>query len=445
MAEGLTDDEVLAYTAIQPATAPERDPQKLRAGAIQKDIYNRHDIPPGTSADDAAAMILAKAINAGQIDDNLQPASGWANPEERAAAREAYARKGKTPAEVKERWDKSVYLMDPATSDYYQNHQRDADFLTHVASVPKDAPFPYHYGMGASGPQTPPKLADALEYWDRSNMNPLWRDSWLQANYQNQSGAGNAALNAASNPDVPAGNYLNFSEVVPDFLRMQASGETDSAGQSWEAAAGKRTALNRYRPLSPSMILDLPGGASPSDVRQRVLALREELRQAELPNPDQRWKQWSKQNFGTEWAPPKWVSTGLDMVFSQADPSALIPGIGPAWKAAGAGASATKAAMTGAKIAGKGWVAPVVKNAVVPVAKDAAWDQGVEQVVGQTLVHTAGGPQDGEAKSPDAIAAANRARSAVYDRTVNDGAIKSADDAAFLRLQKDGLVSGFVR
>jgi hypothetical protein len=435
MAEGLTDDEVLAYRAILPSPAPERDPQKLRAGAIQKDIYGRHDIPPGTPADDAAAMILAKAINAGRIDDNLQSASGWANPEDRSAAREAYARKGKTPAEVKDRWDKSVYLMDPATSDYYQNHQRDADFLSHVASVPKDAPLPYHYGTGASGPQTAPKLGDALEYWDRSNGNPLWRDSWLQANYQNQSGAGNAALNAASNPDVPAGNYLNFSEVVPDFLRMQASGETGSAGESLKAAAGKRTALNRYRPLSPSMILDLPGGASPGDVRQRVLALRDELRQAELPNPDQRWKQWTKQNFGTEWAPPKVVSTGLDMIFSQADPTGLFP----AAKALGAGAGAARAVAKGAK------VASAVKNAAGPVAKEFVKDQAGEQVVGQTLVHMVGGPQDGKAKSPEEIAAANRARSAIHDRTVNDGAIKSADDAAFLRLQKDGLVSGFVR
>jgi hypothetical protein len=426
MAGSLTDDELKSLTAYpEPALEPapaKRDPQQLRAEAIVKDIYARHGIKPDVPLDKAMTYISANAQVAGLMSESGQSTSMWANPEGRAAAREAYARKGKSPEEVKERWDKSVYLMDPQTARLHQGFVRDADFLEHLSAVPAEQPFEYHYGPNASGPQVAPKLGDALDYWDRSNMTPLWRDSAMSGNYQSTGGTANLVGNAVSNPDVPLGNYANFSEVFPDYMRMQGSGETATGSESWEAAAGKRLALNRYRPLAPSMIGDLPPGATQADVGRRVAELREELRQAELPNPDQRWRQWSKKNFGFEFAPPKVVSTTLDSLFSSADPSALIPaaaGVRTIARAGGAGAKA--------------------------VAADFAKDQAVEQGINHAIVQATGGAADGKARTDSEIDAARKARKAIHDRLANDGAIKSADDAAWSRLQKDGLVSPWVR
>ena len=448
MAGSLTDDELKSLTAYpEPALEPapaKRDPQQLRAEAIVKDIYARHGIKPDVPLDKAMAYISANAQVAGLMSESGQSTSMWANPEGRAAAREAYARKGKSPEEVKERWDKSVYLMDPQTARLHQGFVRDADFLE--GKLASDAaPTRGQLGWRAEGDRAV-KLGEALGYWDSSNMTPLWRESATSGNFQSTGGAGNLVGNAVSNPDVPLGNYANFSEVLPDYMRMQGSGETATGSESWEAAAGKRLALNRYRPLAPSMIGDLPPGATQADVGRRVAELREELRQAELPNPDQRWRQWSKKNFGFEFAPPKVVSTTLDALFSSADPSVLMPFVGLADDAVRAGLAgaqtAAKTAAASGRVATRGAVAAGAgRGAAGAVGRD----QAVEQGINQAVVQATGGAADGKARTDSEIDAARKARKAIHDRLANDGAIKSADDAAWSRLQKDGLVSPWVR
>lgn len=416
----------------------ERDPNRIRARAIARDIYARHGIPEGTPADQASLMVLMKAQEAGLADDQLRSTSAWRNPDERAAAREEYARRGKTPQEVKERWEKSIYLMDPQTSGFYQNYMRDADFLEMAARErelggsmpPQSQAAADPTGMGdwrdiAKGMQAgraKAALDDALYFWDQSNGTPLYRDSLVRGNFASASGLGGGVVNATSNPDVWFGNYSNFSEVIPDALRMQGSGESSNFDESMQAAQGRRLALNRYRPTSPSMIADVPSGATQDDLGRRVAALRQELQAAELPTPDVRWKQWTKENFGKEWAPHPAVSSGLDFAFSQADPTVFLPLAAGAKSLASHGIRGLRA-----------------------LAADMGKDQAIEQAIGHAALQSVGGAQPGEAKSPSEIAAAKSARKAIYDRTANDGAIKSADDAAWLRLQKDGLVSPWVR
>lgn len=423
MADGLTDDEILAMTTVPepvPQAPVERDPQRVRANAIVKDIYARHGIKPDVPLAKAMEYVAANAQIHGMADDSLQSTSGWRNPEERAAAREAYARQGKTPQEVKERWDKSAYLMDPQTAHFYQNFMRDSDFLADYAAADA-APSRGELGWRAENDEAT-KLAGALDFWDRSNNARTYRDGVTSANYSAVGGLGGAVANATSNPDVTFGDYSNFSEVVPDYLRMRGSGEVKDDAEAWRAAAGRRLALNRYRPNSPAMILDLPSEAPQQDVGRRVASLRDELSRAELPNADQRWKQWTRETFGTEWAPPKAVSSGLDFVFSQADPTVFLP------LATGAKSLAT-AGMAGAR----------------SMAKDFAKDQAVEQAIGHAVTQGVGGAVDGKARTSQEIADANATRKAMHGRLVNDGTIEKADDDAWLRLQKDGLVSPWAR
>ena len=76
------------------------DPNDIRTKMILKDIYARNKLHP--------SMPLDKALNAMASRERLRVGSAWANPEERARAREEYAAKGKTPQEVHQRWEKSA-------------------------------------------------------------------------------------------------------------------------------------------------------------------------------------------------------------------------------------------------------------------------------------------------------------------------------------------------
>ena len=79
------------------------DAKDVRAQMILKDIYARHKLDPSQPLD---AQI--EAIKTGMLERETPLAPGmWANREERAQARGAYAAKGKTDREKQERWEQS--------------------------------------------------------------------------------------------------------------------------------------------------------------------------------------------------------------------------------------------------------------------------------------------------------------------------------------------------
>lgn len=431
-----------------------------------KDIYRRHGIKTSVPLDEALKHIEQRASIAQSLGVDSGPLGGWANPEERAAAREAYAREGKTPAEVNKRWGESIYLLDPRTYQHMQRFGRDLDFLGAVDQQVKEGADKAAAPRGAWDQQADPTgIGDwrqiakgyeagaaqqakqaALDLYDRSKGERLYRSNIGQANYQRYGGAAQGLVNATSNPDIPLGNYMAFSETVPNYLRMQGSGETDTSEESWERAQANRMAANRYRLLSPSPILDLPTGATSQDIGRRIAELTKEVAAASVPSSDERWQRTAG------WTPPGAVSDTLDFFVSWADPTSLVP------LARGASALATsaRAAAKGAGIAGRGWIKPIAKKAVSPALSDLKWDAGIEQAVGHPMMGALGGMTgrswqqygmgggkpgvDFPYKTPEQVAEARQSGQKLYERLKDDNGVSRADSEAYNRLVAAGAI-----
>lgn len=408
------------------------DPNELRAQMILKDIYARHGISPDMPLEQQVA-----AIEEGMAEKGYGQA-GWSNPEEKAQARLAYAQKGKTDQERRDRWDKSAYLLDPHSYQYQQGGGRDIDFLTamHKASFLDDgqrASAARAAGGGFSHTPTRGSARDeALAFWDKSNFQPVYRDSSFTPNYQSESGFLMGLLDATTNPDLTTGQYLQASEVVPNRLRF--SGEASTADEAYEGARAIQMANNRFRPTSKAPVLDLPTGSDFATKAERLSQLQEELAKASMPSPDQRWAKWTKDTFGRSFVPPGFVVDGIDFLTSAADPTALIP-------AGGAAIGAARVGTKGASVAGKGWVRPLLSNLAKSSGKEFGKDSAVEQGIGHTL--SAGGDRtpsqywlgdwsgNGAQRTPEQIQEARDARSRLYESLIDDDSISTANKKAY--------------
>lgn len=405
---GITDEELDSYLPPPPSALPgmQRTPDVIRADHIVRDIYNRHGIEPGTPLEDAQEMILMHAQSQGLLDENRQPTHAWANPEEAAAAQEEYAARGKTPDEVQQRWDESVYLLPPQGFDYHQNYGRDASFLEGLTNA-KHATA---------------KVPTALAAWDASNNEPLFRKNWRQGTYASMGGLGNAAANAIHNPDLASGQLVNMSDVPYNFLAMQGSGEADTTGESFKTAMGEYRRRDQNRIGQPAPILDLPANASPEDRAARLRALQQETSAAAVPTAGERWKRT------TGIVPPPAVRDTGDAVLATLDGTQFIPG-----------ATLVKGAMKGA---GRAAATGVARDMVTDGLTSAALTAGFGQKPGRTWSQYFGfSPEEEDAvtlKSPEEVEAAQRAREQQYDRTVGNAGVSTARAAAYKRLQESG-------
>ncbi len=400
------------------------DPNELRAKMILKDIYARHGIDPSMPLEEQLNAVQMSAMMGGNVQ------SAWSNPEERARARAEYAAKGRTDQEKEQRWQQSAHLLDPDTYQYQQNAGRDIDFLLAMDQASRRDPDAARgaAAVGAAGgtsayAQTPQSgVAEALAYWDSSNNSPLFRESLTTSNYQSQSPLLMGLLNATTNPDVPAGNYMNFSEVIPDWVRMWGSGETGSSGEAYEAAQAKRMATNRYRLSSPSPVLDLPDGADVVAKDNRIRELRDLTQKADIPSASQRWARTA----GV--VPPGWLTDSLDFATSWLDPTAVIP-------VGGVAAGAAKAGV-------KGSVKPLLAGLSSGLSNFAS-DMGVEQAIGHGIGGVTGGRPERSwkewalgdwspsQKSEEEVAASRQARTQLYDQLKDDDRVSRADSEAY--------------
>lgn len=439
---GLTPEELDSIIASRPSG--KAAPGNLgveRADAIRREIYGRHRIKDGTPLADAIKAIEGRAAMREKLGVQGGSASAWANPEERAAAREAYAREGKSPPEVQKRWDDSAYLLDPRTYQYMQAFGRDIDFLSSEQQQEQSA----------STLKNPRRMLDAnaIRHYEGTAGERLSGAGGISPfamprGYQRSDTTTNAVLDNTSNPDVPVGNYMMASETVPNYLRMQGSGETDTSAESWRRAQAARLANNRYRLTSAHPILDLPAGSDHREIGNRIAELQAEVGSAGVPFADERWQRT------TGWTPPGWVSDAGDFGISMIDPTVLLP----AAKGVGALTNAARYGAQAAKIAGKGWVVPTVRRAIAPVASSAAWDMGQEQAAGAGLQGSLGGlpgrspaqflygggkpGEDFMYKSDEAVADARKAGDAIYGRLSEDDGVSRADSEAYNRLVEAG-------
>lgn len=394
----------MPITASAPTGKP--DPDEIRSRAILRDIYARHGIDAGVPPEEAAQMIAEKA----------PPQSGWANPQEWADAREKYALASNgDPLEVQARWDKSKYLMDPASHESHQKYGRDADFAAGVGATTR-------FG----GVDTTAR-SSALRRWDQSNNNPLYRDSWKSSGIAGEDSFGGGAGAAITNPDNASGAFMQAMDVPLHTLQMAGSGEAGLL-DSLNTASGNYYHAHRHRLDSRAPILDLPASASPEARNARIAELQAEAAKAAVPDSAERWQR----TLG--FTPAPFVRDMGDAVLGSVDPTMLIPFAG-----------AAKPLGAAAKIAGSGWM------------KKAALDQAAEQATTAGLMGLLGGNDPNRTwteyfspmttpaalKSDAEVRDANAARQSRFNRSVEQSSqpgVSAAADEAYSRLRNAGKV-----
>lgn len=395
-------------------------PEEVRARNVRRDIFARHGIPEGTPDDEAISLIEQKAARDGA------GASAWANPDERAAGREAYASVGKTPDEVQKRWEDSIYLMDPETARFRQNYGRDKEFLQRMSSRDEMSPSVSAW----TGPSNNPaalgqiRTQNALAAWDQTNNNPLYRDSWSSSGWEEHEGMLPMVANLTGNPDLAIGRALLAGNVPYDFLAMQGSGESGSAGDSYKTAMGLQRAIYQNRLDSGAPVLDLPSSAAPDERAARLAELQGQVTAGGVPDSGERWAR-------TGFLPPPVVRDIGDNILATLDGTQFIPGI-PAVK--------------GAASVAKGLTKGAIGHAARDMAADAAMSSAIaggfsqqpERTWGQYLGFSAESPDAATVKGPQEVGMANEARRQTYDRTLGGASVSTADDEAYKRLQAAG-------
>lgn len=402
---GLTNEELDSYVP-KPLAGMEDSPETIRARSVIRDIYARHGIDSGTSLEAARQMIVANAASKG-----LGEQAAFANPEEAAAAQEAYAAQGKTPDEVQKRWEESIYLLPEKGYEYHQNYGRDAAFL-----------------QGVDGAQhATAKVPVALDAWDSSNNDRLYRKNWREGTYADTGGFWNGVSNALLNTDLASGQLVNASDVPYNFLAMQGSGEADTTGDSATTALGEYRQREQNRLSQPVPILDLPATASQQDRATRLRELQQETATAAVPGAGERWKRT------TGIVPPPVIRDTGDAALAAADGTAfLAPGmkIGATAAKGAARAAATKVATDMTQDAATSAALAALGN----YKPDRTWSQ-----------YLGSAPEAEDAvtmKSPEEVEAAQAARDRQYERTMQQmmqgQGVSTARAAAYKRLQESG-------
>jgi hypothetical protein len=321
-----------------------------------------------------------------------------------------------------------------------QNFGRDLDFLGSEQQQEE----------AASRLKTPRRMLDAnaIRHYDSNRRERLSGADGLNpaaaaSGYQRFNTLEQAVLDNTSNPDVPAGNYMNASETTPNFLRMQGSGETKTAGESWQRAQATRLAQNRYRLTSPHGIVDLPSGATDAEISRRIAQLQQEVALAAPPMADERWMRT------TGFVPAGWLTDALDSGISMADPTTFLP----AAKGVGLLSNTARAAARASQIAGSGWVRPIVSGAAKQVGKDVGMEYASEVGAGAGLTAAMGGVPGrswsgwaigghlpASYKSDQGVAQANQYAADINSRLKDDDGVSRADSEAYNRLVATGLL-----
>jgi hypothetical protein len=437
------------------------DDNELRTNAILRDIYNRHGVPEDQQNPEAAAVFLADkhAAESRRLTGSDTGRTGWANEQERAQGRKAYALRGVSPSDTEARWQRSNYLMDPHTARLHQSVGRDRDFVTAVAMAP-DVTDAHPQPMA----QTPGEIVEpaalekgirdaalwgALSRWDSSGKEgSLHRTNWRKPNTLDQGGVSGGLANAIANRDLPSGGAFSFNELPFEYLTSKFSGENsdpDLVGTALTAASpmlgglysyangaqpahvgpvGRYLHEGRYRLSSgsgSSPVLDLPSGATPQERASRLEELRSQADAAASPEALERWQRT------TGWAPSPAVADAGDALLSMVDFTLPF------------------------SVGGKGWLKGLAKDAAQEQVANAgilgALPGNPDRTYAEYLFGTGKAP---EIKTPEQVAEARAARQRLYDenggmlgmlRTLTGDRVSQADAAAYKELQEAGRVS----
>lgn len=414
---GLTEDELNSYLPT-PMEQMGNAPDAVRARAVMRDIYARHGIPEGT--DPATAMQMVQGASEGAW--GAQP-SAWANPEERANARAEYAARGANPDEVQKRWEESIYLVDPDTQEFRQRFLRDKEFLERMSARDgRDAETEAWTGKPDAGRLTQARTQMALEAWDKTNNNPLYRDNWRDSGgWKGQEGLGAGFANAAMNPDTTVGRLMQHGDGIFNFLAMQGSGETPTTSESWRTAVGGLQSNLKNRPFSDAPMLDLPSSATQEERAARLRELQKEAATAAVPENSERWAR-------SGLLPPPVIRDAGDAVLATLDGTQFLPG-----------ATLVKGAVKGAaKQAATKLALDMGSDAATSTAIAMAANQKPNRTWAQYLGLADEDPDAVHIKTDAQVEEANEARRQQFDRTLGAAGVSTADGEAYKKLQQSG-------
>lgn len=454
---GLNEEGIDAIFASRPKPNPAAQPGALgmeRADAIRGEIYRRHGIAPSRSLDEAIDRIEMQAKLRSSVGNDGGQLSAWANPEEREKARAAYAAEGKSPAEVKQRHDASIHLLDPRSRTYMQDFGRDLDFLqSEMASQRQSQSL-----------RTPRRMLDAnaIRHYDSNADERLARAGGVYGDplsppaggFQRFSGWGTAAMNAVANPETPSGSYLTWAEIPAEAALTAWSGETKSGTrkataneavmpahmrvasaiaralldrEAWDRARANHAAVANYKLGTPTPVANFPAGSNPTQqqIGDRIAELQQRVASSVTPMASERWYRT------TGYAPPGWVTDPAESFVRYADPSVLLPV-----------ASGAKAIASGGRSAAR----HVIADFAADMGREQAFNLGAQAVFGGEVGRSwkqfwRGGGKPGvdfHYKSDDEVAQSRMDARQLHDELADGERLSTARREAYHELAESG-------
>ena len=313
---------------------------------------------------------------------------GWANAQQRADARSAYALEGKTPEEMQERWDNSRLLVDPSTQQSQEKFLRDYRLLDGL--LRKDDPGKVVDEFVAPlDTRLAPEMVNANSQLSRPDQiidMPFW------------SSAGPALLQNLQDPESGAGWYMGRANLGPNMGKYAGGGEAKNFSDAIGMAAGDLGFKEMHRMGSRVPVADLPNDASQSDIRSRVGELRGQAGLIDAPQYKERWMRTAGYDPGP-------VAGFLsDLGYDFLDPSLVVD----------VAAGPTKALLSPTARAYMAAQGGLLKNLTRELGSELVGEGAVEVpfAVGVNAIAGGGGQAygDHDVKTPEELAEAQRLR-----------------------------------
>jgi hypothetical protein len=333
---------------------------------------------------------------------------GWANAEQRAKGRTAYALESDDPYEILTRWEKSRLLMDPHTAAAQKEHLRNFKLLEGLTRKDDPALVLKEYRNPADY-----RLAPDMVNWNgavensRGTIDPIGVQFWTTGLP--------AILQNLMDPESNGGWYMGRSELVPNAGRLAGGAEVKNWSDAIGHSAGMLGFNEMHRQNSRTPVADLPDDAT----KEQVIARMDELRRQQLlmdaPESKERWLRTQ----GID--PDPVLSFVSDLGYDFLDPSLLVDvAAGPVKSIARTIANPTVRAYMAAQ---GGLLRNLPKQVMKEGVGEVGMEAGTEIPFALAINAAAGGPRgqkygDHDVKTPEELAEAQRLRADYEKRHV---------------------------
>lgn len=213
---------------------------------------------------------------------------GWANAQQRADARAAYSLEGKTPEEMRERWDKSRLLVDPNTQKQQKKLLRDFRLLDGLLRKDDPQKTTQDY-FGPLDTRLAPEMINRNGQRELTPEEVRTAGDSLILDPKAMFSAGSALLQNLQDPESGAGWYMGRSSLFPNMGKYAGGGEAKDFSDALGMAAGDLGFKEMHRMGSRVPVADLPSDATPAEIAARVRELRGQAKLIDAPQYKERY------------------------------------------------------------------------------------------------------------------------------------------------------------